>query len=337
MFSPIDAEALRQSLSPIQFQESTPDSALLDQYRAHYGLKLDTLERPVDHRLGTLSVSGSVPDSVPGADAVDFQLVCQYFALPQEQHKGTAFLLHGYFDHVGLFGHLIRHCLELGLSVVIFDQPGHGLSSGVPASIDSFARYVGGLDGCLQLADAQQVPEPWYMIGQSTGGAVLMDALQQQSVPLLYRAQRFILLAPLLRPRHWPVTRLQFAVLRHFLSSSKRIFVDNSHDREFLEFLKNHDALQCRVIPIDWIQAMIDYQRRFDRSPIGSESLHVIQGTDDRTVDWQYNLAQIVRKFPESRTYMVADARHHLVNESEYYRERIFGLISEIIFPPGQL
>ncbi len=329
MFSPNDAEALRQSLSPIQFQESTPDSALLEQYRAHYGLKLDTVERPVDHRLGTFSVTGAY-DNV-------FQVVCQYFSLPQARHRGTAFLLHGYFDHVGLYGHLIRHCLELGLSVVIFDQPGHGLSSGVPASIDSFARYVSGLDTCLQLADAQQLAKPWYMIGQSTGAAVLMDALQQQTVPLLYDARRFILLAPLLRPRHWPVTRLQFAVLRHFLSSTRRVFVDNSHDREFLEFLKNHDALQCQVIPIDWIQAMIDYQRRFYRAPIGRESLHVIQGTDDGTVDWQFNLDQIVAKFPESRTYMVAGARHHLVNESEYYRERIFGLISEMIFPPGEI
>jgi lysophospholipase len=329
MFSPNDAEALRQSLSPIQFQESTPDSALLEQYRAHYGLKLDTVERPVDHRLGTFSVTG--------ADDNVFQVVCQYFSLPQARHRGTAFLLHGYFDHVGLYGHLIRHCLELGLSVVIFDQPGHGLSSGVPASIDSFARYVSGLDTCLQLADAQQLAKPWYMIGQSTGAAVLMDALQQQTVPLLYDARRFILLAPLLRPRHWPVTRLQFAVLRHFLSSTRRVFVDNSHDREFLEFLKNHDALQCQVIPIDWIQAMIDYQRRFYRAPIGRESLHVIQGTDDGTVDWQFNLDQIVAKFPESRTYMVAGARHHLVNESEYYRERIFGLISEMIFPPGEI
>ncbi|GAB5497702.1 MAG: alpha/beta hydrolase [Pseudohongiellaceae bacterium] len=329
MFSPNDAEALRQSLSPIQFQESTPDSALLEQYRAHYGLKLDTVERPVDHRLGTFSVTG--------ADDNVFQVVCQYFSLPQERHRGTAFLLHGYFDHVGLYGHLIRHCLELGLSVVIFDQPGHGLSSGVPASIDSFARYVSALDTCLQLADAQQLAKPWYMIGQSTGAAVLMDALQQQTVPLLYDARRFILLAPLLRPRHWPVTRLQFAVLRHFLSSTRRVFVDNSHDREFLEFLKNHDALQCQVIPIDWIQAMIDYQRRFYRAPIGRESLHVIQGTDDGTVDWQFNLDQIVAKFPESRTYMVAGARHHLVNESEYYRERIFGLISEMIFPPGEI
>jgi len=327
MFSPDNAEALRQSLAPLQFNDATAESALLAQYRAHYGLTLGHPELPVEHRLGTFDVGG------PGSN--DYQLVCQYFVLPPERQAGTVFLLHGYFDHVGLFGHLIRHCLRLGLSVVMFDQPGHGLSSGSPASIDSFTRYVGALDGCLQLAEAQQVPKPWHAIGQSTGGAVLIDALQQQTAPLLYAAERVILLAPLLRPRRWPQTQMLFYLLRRFLRSTPRGFADNSHDREFLEFLKQHDALQSRVIPMDWIQAMVDYQRRFHAAPIGSECLHVIQGTDDDTVDWQYNLQQIVRKFPESRSYMVADARHHLVNESSDYRERIFGLVSEIIFPPG--
>lgn len=328
MFSLDNARALRAALPPIQFQQPTAESALLAQYRAHYGLKLDSPELPVDHRLGTFTAGG------PGES--EYQLVCQHFALPPEQQTGTAFLLHGYFDHVGLFTHLIRHCLELGLSVVIFDQPGHGLSSGSPASIDSFTRYVGALDACLQLADAQQVKAPWYVLGQSTGGAVLMDALQQQTVPLLYNAARFILLAPLLRPRRWPQTRLLFVLLRHFLRGTPRGFADNSHDQEFLEFLQHHDALQSNVIPMDWIQAMVDYQRRFHAAPIGSECLHIIQGTDDATVDWRYNLDQIVEKFPESRTYMVADARHHLVNESADFRQRIFGLVSEIIRAPGQ-
>jgi alpha-beta hydrolase superfamily lysophospholipase len=310
----------------MQFHEPTAGSALLDQYRAHYGLQLDSPELPVSHRLGTFSI--------PGRDGANYELVCQYFCLPAAKQQGTAFLLHGYFDHVGLYGHLIRHCLELGLSVVMFDQPGHGLSSGAPASIDSFGRYVDALGVCLGLAEDQDVARPWYVMGQSTGGAVIIDALQQQSIPQLYSAQRFILLAPLLRPWGWSRTRLLFFLLRHLLRKTPRGFADNSHDREFLEFLKNHDALQSKVIPLDWIQAMVDYQRRFDRAPIGSECLHIIQGTDDGTVDWQYNLAQIIDKFPESRSYLVNDARHHLVNESADYRQRVFSLVSEILFPP---
>lgn len=323
MFSPDNAVALRNSLAPIQFQEATPDTGLLNQYRAHYGLQFDSPGLPVSHRLGTFSVTGP--------DQVHYDLVCQYFCLPLTRQQGTAFLLHGYFDHVGLYGHLIRHCLGLGLSVVMFDQPGHGLSGGSPASIDSFSRYVSALDTCLQLADAQQVPKPWHVLGQSTGGAVIIDALQQQSAPLLYSAARLVLLAPLLRPRRWPQTRMLFAVLRPLLRSTPRGFAANSHDREFLDFLKNHDALQSRVIPMDWVQAMVDYQRRFQAAPIGSECLHIIQGTEDGTVDWQYNLHKITEKFPESRSYMVDEARHHLVNESAPYRERIFSLVSEII------
>ena len=53
----------------------------------------------------------------------------------------TLLLVHGYFDHVGLFGHLVRYGLARGNNVVAFDLPGHGLSTGEPALIDEFSLY----------------------------------------------------------------------------------------------------------------------------------------------------------------------------------------------------
>lgn len=324
MFTQADAQTLRAALSPIQFraEDSTRPAAALESYCAHYGLQFSTPDRPVAHRLGTFSTA-----------ALDghYELVCQYFALPVEQERGTAILLHGYFDHVGLYGHLIRHCLELGLSVVIFDLPGHGLSSGSMASIDSFSRYTAALGECLALASDQGVNQPWYCIGQSTGGAILMDALQQGLIDSTFNIREFILLAPLLRPFAWRQTRLLFALSRLFVKATARGFSDNSHDREFLDFLRQHDALQSRIIPTDWVEAMIAYQRRFALAPVSDQVLHVIQGSADRTVDWPWNLRHIQEKFPASKSYMVADARHHLVNESVPYRERVFSLITEII------
>ncbi|MED5413144.1 MAG: alpha/beta fold hydrolase, partial [Pseudomonadota bacterium] len=71
----------------------------------------------------------------------NFDLVCQSFCTSLDKQKGTVFIIHGYFDHTGLYGHLIKHCLQKGLTVISFDLPGHGLSSGDPASIDSFNQY----------------------------------------------------------------------------------------------------------------------------------------------------------------------------------------------------
>src|SRR5690606_16869711 len=43
--------------------------------------------------------------------------------------RGTLVLLHGYYDHMGLYRHLIRWALGQRLAVLAFDLPGHGLSS----------------------------------------------------------------------------------------------------------------------------------------------------------------------------------------------------------------
>jgi alpha-beta hydrolase superfamily lysophospholipase len=324
MFSIEDATALRATLEPMRFQGQAPakDSELLGKYRAHYGLNFSSPERPIQQQIGLLEIP---------AARDHYQLVCQHFALPLTEQKGTAFLLHGYFDHAGLFAHLIQHCLDLGLSVVIIDLPGHGLSSGQQASIDSFSRYVQALTTCLQQAAKDSLAHPWYFIGQSTGAAVLLDALLQGVISEDCRAERVILLAPLLRPLHWLKSRMLFSVSRLFLAATPRGFSDNSHDQEFLQFLRQQDALQSQSIPRDWVLAMIDYQRRFRAAKPCNEALHIIQGSEDGTVDWRYNLKQIQAKFPAAKTTMVDGARHHMVNESKEYRDKIFGLISQVI------
>lgn len=327
MFSRADADQLRLDLKPMQFQGESMSSPILERYRSHYGLNFSTPNLPVNYRIGTLHIaSGRSGESVDTRQS-ELSLACQYFGMPDSFQRGTVFLLHGYFDHTGLFIRLIRHCLEMGLSVVIFDLPGHGLSDGEPASIDSFRRYVAALEECLRQAEAQQLPQPWYSIGQSTGAAVLMDAMLSEELPF----SRTILLAPLLRPLGWAQTRVLFALTRLFLKSTPRRFSDNSHDQEFLAFLRHSDVFQSQVIPRDWVNAMIDFQKRFARANPSNSCLHIIQGTGDGTVDWRYNLQKIQDKFPASKVFMVTGARHHLVNESDEYRERVFGLISESI------
>lgn len=322
MFSHNDAERLRHDLAPMRFDADLPRGDLVDAYCDYYGLNFGSKQRPVHHSLGLLSSGG-------------FEVVCQHFQVALSERRGTVFLLHGYFDHTGIYQHLIRHCLDAGLAVVIFDMPGHGLSSGTPASIQSFAQYRAAFLDCLALARSQQVAQPWVTMGQSTGGAIIMDSLQEASLATRFPCAAYLLLAPLLRPAHWTRSKLLFWLTRPFVSSSPRTFARNSHDEEFLDFLKRSDDLQSRRLEGDWVQAMIDYQRRFEDFPPAPSALHIIQGTGDGTVDWRYNLTKISEKFPASKTYLVAEAGHHLVNESVPYRTRVFTLIDEILVAAG--
>jgi alpha-beta hydrolase superfamily lysophospholipase len=313
MFSRSDADALRAQLPAIDFKSPIADDPLVHSYRQHYGLDAFSL---ASHHMGTFTSD-------------DYTVVCQYFSLSQETSKGSVLILHGYYDHVGLFTHLISHCLELGYSVVIFDLPGHGLSTGPWASINSFREYSAAMLRCLEIASSN-LPGPWSVIGQSTGSAVIMDTLLKQP-EISDQLEHSILLCPLLYPVKWNVSRRLFYLLRLFRSSSPRRFAENSHDREFLNFIKTQDPLQCPHLPARWVTAMMDYQRRFESTDSVQVPVEIVQGTEDGTVDWQRNLKVIEKKFPAASTHLIEGARHHLVNESEPYRQKVFDKITEIL------
>lgn len=317
MFSRSDADALRARLPALEFTRATENDSLLDAYRSHYGLNFQMPGIPASHSIGTFG-SG------------EYTLVGQRFALPEDREKGCVVLLHGYYDHAGLFGHLIRHCLEQGQSVLIFDFPGHGLSTGPEASIRSFQEYSDALLQFLKLAGAS-LPVPLAVIGQSTGSAVVMDTLLHRPGALA-AIRHHILLCPLLYPVQWNSSRLLFYLLRRFTHASPRRFAPNSHDESFLNFLKTEDGLQSAVLPVSWVAAMIDYQRRFAASAPVQTKINIIQGTNDGTVDWKRNLKQIQEKFPQSVTQLVEGAKHHLVNESVPYREQVFNKITEVLY-----
>lgn len=322
MFSRTDANQLRENLPAIDFSQQSESHPLLQSYRDHYGLNFESQELSVAHVAGTFN-SG------------EFQLVCHYYTIPLAHQKGTAFLVHGYFDHAGIYGHLVEHCLRVGFAVVIFDLPGHGLSSGAPASIDSFQEYDQALLEILQEAQRQEVNQPWIVIAQSAGAAVVIDSILCQHLIDRFKFERIILLGPLLRPRNWLKGKVLFPFLKWFINSTDRKFSKNSHNQEFLDFLKNSDELQSQSLQADWIQAMKDYQKRFDRAPSSNQALHIVQGSGDGTVDWQYNLPQLLAKFPASKSFMIADARHHLVNESPEFRNKVFSLIDQIVAEIG--
>lgn len=50
--------------------------------------------------------------------------------------------------------------------------------------------------------------------------------------------------------------------------------------------------------------------------------LTVIQGTDDKVVDWKYNLQWFEKKIKGLKVVRIPGARHNLLNESKQYRQK---------------
>lgn len=304
---PFNAELLRKSL----LAETVPDPAELAAVKSAYSRFYGLNRLPFAERLWGCVRSDS------------YEVVYQTF-IPQlaagETARGCFYLLHGYYDHVGLYTHLIRFLLQEGYEVVALDLPGHGLSSGPRASIISFDEYSRALWQVLQLT-AQPRAKPLNLIGQSTGGAVIIDWLLRSPFREEFAIDQAILLAPLVKPWRWMQGLISYYLLSPFITRLRRRFSCNSHDDKFLSFLKE-DPLQYRYLAVDWVRALSRWIPAIEAAdPVATNCL-IIQGEQDRTVDWQVNIGILQEKLPDVTVQCYPEARHHLVNESAFYRQQ---------------
>lgn len=307
-FVPQNIESLRQNLPPFNA------SAIAD-LAANSALKnyLDFYRLP--HPNDSLKLyAGHLSDADQKTHIMAWQPVGA---------RGTVVIVHGYLDHTGLYRNLINELLDRQLAVVCFDLIGHGLSSGELGYIESYSEYVRQLNQVIS-AVAEFLPGPLHGIGQSTGGAVLLKQLLEQINTSNYPFASLNLLAPLAHPRLWKLNRWAFKLTGRFRKTLKRVFRKNSHDPEFLHFLQHQDPFQPHRLPKAWIGAMASWVEEIEDHPGSNFPINVIQGDEDGTLDWRYNIKLFEEKFPQLNLSLINGAGHHMVNEREDLREKIF-------------
>lgn len=302
--------AMRESPLPEFSAAQEHEPNWVQQWRDYYQIDCSRLAR---QRLGSVQLE-------------KYSVAVQ--SLVPNNPRGCVIVVHGYYDHMGLYGHLFRWALRKGLAVLACDLPGHGLSSGPRAQIDDFAEYQQVLNQLFQIAEQQALPQPWHLIGQSMGGAIVMDyALHQPPRPEI---GELVLFAPLVRPHRWLQGRALYLALRAFVSKVPRRAINNSTDQAFLEFLRQ-EPLQVDFLPTAWVGALSRWIPKLERAQPKAIAPIIIQGDQDATVDWQHNLSVLESKSEEVRLCMLAGAGHHLVNEREHYRQRAFEFIDKFV------
>ncbi len=307
-----DPDALRDRLKPLL--ERSALSIQARNYQQFYGLDLAHRGDTVESLVGRMTVGA-------------FDIVTQLW-LPARP-VATVFLLHGFYDHMGLYRHVIDWALEQHFAVIACDLPGHGLSSGPRASIDDFAHYQQVLHALFVEAEQLQLPQPWHLCGQSTGGAIAVDHLLHCGSDTPIGGQT-ILLAPLVRPRAWGWSKLSYRLLKPFVSGIDRRFSENSNDPAFMPFLQA-DPLQPLRLPTAWVGALVKWVTRIEAAPASQRSPLIVQGDADMTVDWQHNLKVLNSKFDQPRVLMLAQAKHHLANELPQFREAYFRFLGDAL------
>lgn len=303
-------EAVSQgSIAESKTEGSKTPAAPLQHYLDFYQLDFSDRFPAVEYHCGQVA-SG------------DYRLIAQRWLLPDATHNLV--LVHGYFDHVGLFGKLIEYGLSRGCNVLAFDLPGHGLSSGEPAAIDDFDQYGDALAAVMGQSGLPALPT-WAM-GQSTGCSALINFATRYPWPF----DDLVLLAPLLRPVQWQQVRAAHLLLNPFMKSVPRRFAVNSSDKDFLAFLQR-EPLQPHRIPVCWVGALRRWLAGLEIVDLNVGPALIIQGDADGTVAWRYNLPRIGQLFPSSRIELVPGAGHHLANESAPLRERYLRAVDRYV------
>ena len=279
----------------------------------YYGLDVATAGLEVQHSVGTIT-SGP------------WRLATHLWQQPDA--RGNLLLLHGLFDHTGLYDKLLAYGLSRHYNVLMFDLPGHGLSTGEPAVIEDFVAYGRAIGSVLGQVELPQLP--CVAMAQSTGCAALVEFARIYPWPF----QAAVLLAPLVRPAQWFKVRTGHILLRHFTDSVSRTFNENSSDQEFLSFIKR-DPLQAGRSSMRWVGALRRWLQALPIADLGVGPVLVVQGDADGTVDWRYNINVIISLFPGSRVEYVSGAGHQLANESLELRQKYFHRIDGYLEDQG--
>lgn len=276
--------------------------------------------------LDALSADGSVQHYFGHAEAYGYDIATHVF-VPARPARGTLLVLHGYFDHVGLFVHAIRRGLQRGYAVVAYDLPGHGLSSGVTGDIEDFSHYQEVLRDILTLLKPQ-LPGPWVAVGQSTGGAILLDhVLSSLAGGKRPQFQRIQLWAPLVRIAQWRKVKLSFQLMGRFRRAIPRHFRRSSSDADFIDLIWHRDPLQARELPLRWVASAIRWEAYMQSLPACRFPLTLVQGLQDATVDWRYNVEFIRQHSFLESLVEIPEAAHHLANEREDMRECVLAAL----------
>ncbi len=312
--------------------EKTADCSVANSYLRFYGL--DLANETIEHRFGTFQSNGFVlaghifipleTGRLQRPSGVNDALSLKGFK--PINYKATVVVLHGYLSHSGLLSKITRYLVEAGFAVAVYDLPGHGLSSGEPTMIEDFSQYSDSLGDFMSVI-RPILHGPYYIIGHSTGSAVIIDYLLTGRDDF----DKIILTAPLVRSDLWFLSKFVYRMYQPFTKNIPRLFRKVSSDKDFLRFVRCEDPLQAKKVSCRWIDALFKWNRKITNAKSINRPVKVIQGTSDNIVAWKYNLKFIQSKFSKAEIELIENGRHELFNESAEIRAMVFSQIKDFL------
>jgi alpha-beta hydrolase superfamily lysophospholipase len=305
---PIDCS---KPLDMLDMTKNQADNRFLKAYKTCYGLDFAN----VQYHLGTIATG-------------THSIAVQTFQ-PDSDSRGTVIVVHGYFDHGGMTKNIIKTCIDLNYTVAAIDLPGHGLSSGERASIDSIVTYAKTLDIVMEQL-ALHLPSPFHFIGHSTGCAAALEWMYHEELVNSRLIDKIIFLSPLIRVRAAPFARFLLNILKMTVSSIPGTQIPNTSNPSFEQFRRS-EPLRPQRVPVQWMNAVAVWCNQMIRRGLLDKKITVIQGDQDAVLDWRYNVDFIRRKVSESEIHIIPGAKHQLHNEKDELRDQVTEIMKNVL------
>jgi len=258
--------------------------------------------------------------------------------------RGTVCVFHGRRGYIERDYETVADLKARGFAVALLDWRGQGRSDRLlkdprKGHIKNFRQYDADLEAFMKKVVLPDCPPPYYGLAHSTGGNVLLRALQKST---WFEAS--VLLAPMLGFRQ---TRISMAILGSLINLlnaiglgglsfpgdfKERVFSRNelTHDEKRfntqLELLAENPDLDLGPPTIGWLSASLA-ANKYLMGLKGSHILHspvLIVASGDEQVVSQDNIDKFARQLASIPMVTVEHAYHEVLLERDSMREQFW-------------
>ena len=278
------------------------------------------------------------------------------FAPSTDRVRGTILIVQGRAEYIEKYYETIEDFRERGFAVAIYDWRGQGGSDRITknrwrAHVGDFDEYGRDLDTVVEDFLLADCPPPYFAVGHSTGGTILLLNADR----LKLRLERLALSAPLLRlakDSDITIGRALTAIARSLVigrrvlpwqtlqpyprgdfntleASAQQPYTTDKkrHDRQW-SFVQEHPEICSGPPTLGWIGAAISacdtlMARRFPESLTVPT---VMAAALRDTVVSVEAIEEFGRRMRVGRTFPIDRARHEIMMESNGSRDEFLGL-----------
>lgn len=263
--------------------------------------------------------------------------------------NGTVLILPGRTEFLEKYGRTAADFLSRGYSSAVLDWRGQGLSDRLVSNrllghVNRFEDYQLDIAAMMQELRAAGMPEPYYLVAHSMGGAIGLRALQSGlavarsvftapmwglMIPAAWRpivqtvamGTRSVGLGEEFAPGTGPLNYLQSAEFaENTLTSSEDSWTYMTRMAE------THPGLEIGGPSIHWVHEALIETRELAKMPPPQVPCLCLIGSDEKVVD-KRDIMTYMEKWPGGQVAIVTGARHEILMETPEIRKRALDMI----------